>query len=173
MKHQWKGFLCGILTALLLVGAVGTAAATVGSKTATLDYNNISVALDGKPVALADANGNAVEPFAIAGTTYLPVRAVASALGLNVNWNSATSTVELATQGATQVETPVVTPAPESKPTDGTQFIRGLSPDTTVYVSYRSNTVHSVHDCSGMKSYREMTIADATSRGYEFCPTCW
>ena len=42
-----------------------------------------------------DVNGNVVEPFIIDGTTYLPVRAICNALGLKVNWNSETNTVEL------------------------------------------------------------------------------
>ena len=90
-----KKFLSGCLCTLVLVGLIGTAAATVGRKTVEVDYNDIKVTLDGEPVALVDANGSAVEPFAISGTTYLPVRAVSSALGLEVNWNAATSTVEL------------------------------------------------------------------------------
>jgi len=115
-KHLFS-YLAGVLTAMLVVGAVGTAAATVGSKTASLDYNNISVTLDGQSVALVDANGDAVEPFAIEGTTYLPVRAVASALGLNVNWNGATSTVELATKNGNPIDTPAPTPTPTPAPT--------------------------------------------------------
>lgn len=43
----------------------------------------------------------------------------------------------------------------------------------TVYVSSRSSTIHSVHDCGGMKNYREMTRADADAHGYKYCPNCW
>lgn len=68
-------------------------------------------------------------------------------------------------------QTPDETQAPKNAPDP--QPIRGRSPDTIVYVSNRSDTVHSVHDCSGMRNYREMTIYDATQRGYEFCPNCW
>ena len=90
-----KGFLSGFLTALILVGLIGTASATVGRRTVEIDYNNISVTLDGKKVELVDANGKPVEPFAIDGTTYLPVRAVSTALGLDVEWNGTTNTVIL------------------------------------------------------------------------------
>ena len=90
-----KGFLSGFLTALILVGLIGTASATVGRRTVEIDYNNISVTLDGKKVELVDANGKPVEPFAIDGTTYLPVRAVSTALGLGVEWNGTTNTVIL------------------------------------------------------------------------------
>jgi len=92
---QWKGFLCGVLAALVLSGVIGTADAMVGTKAANLEYSNIKVTLDGVPVSLVDANGNSVEPFIISGTTYLPVRAIAGALGLEVDWDAATQTVIL------------------------------------------------------------------------------
>lgn len=86
-----------IATGLILLSLVGTASATVGKKTAELNYTNIKVTLDGAAVKLVDASGNSVEPFAIDGTTYLPIRAVSSALGLDVSWDSKTSTVVLTT----------------------------------------------------------------------------
>lgn len=43
----------------------------------------------------------------------------------------------------------------------------------TVYVSNRSHTIHNVHDCGGMKNYREMTRAEADANGYKYCPNCW
>lgn len=101
MKRSWTGFLCGVMATILLVGLVGTAAATVGRATVNADYNNIKVTMNGTAVNLVDANGNAVEPFAINGTTYLPVRAVADALGLDVGWDGATSTVKLTSKAAT------------------------------------------------------------------------
>ncbi len=102
MERQWKGFASGVLASLLLVGMIGTAVATVGQSTVTVDYNDIKVTLNGSAVNLVDANGASVEPFAINGTTYLPVRAVSSALGLDVNWNGQTKTVELAEPGKQQ-----------------------------------------------------------------------
>lgn len=95
MKNQLKGFISGVLVTLLLVGSIGTAAATVGTKTAQLNYNNIKVTLDGADINLVDANGNPVEPFIIDGTTYLPIRAISNAFGLDVGWDGATQTVIL------------------------------------------------------------------------------
>lgn len=95
MKKQWNGFIPGFLTALLLVGLVGGAMAATSQRQATLDYSGIKITMNGKVVTPKDANGNVVEPFAIAGTTYLPVRGIASALGLNVAWDGATQTVAL------------------------------------------------------------------------------
>ena len=82
MKRNWKSFISGWLATIAVVGLVGTAAATVGKQTVTVDYNDIKVTLNGEQVALVNAGGSPVEPFAINGTTYLPIRAVASALGL-------------------------------------------------------------------------------------------
>lgn len=90
-----RGFLSGFLTALVLLVLIGTTSATIGRRTVDVDYNNINVTLNGEAVELVDANGNPVEPFAINGTTYLPVRAVSAALGLDVDWDSTTSTVVL------------------------------------------------------------------------------
>lgn len=90
-----------MLIALLLILIVGSTIvyATVGSRTAELLYDNIKIVLDSKEINPTDANGNAVEPFIIDGTTYLPVRGISSALGLEVGWNDATKTVELNTPG--------------------------------------------------------------------------
>ena len=97
---QWKGFITGILVTLLVLGLGGAAFAAVAQKQATLDYNDIKITLNGSAVTPTDANGAAVEPFAIDGTTYLPVRAVANALGLGVEWDGATKTVKLTSEGA-------------------------------------------------------------------------
>lgn len=89
-----------VAIALVLLVALGiTAIATNGSKTAELFYRDIKISLNGKEITPKDANGNIVEPFIIDGTTYLPVRAVAGALGLDVDWNGDTNTVILKEKG--------------------------------------------------------------------------
>lgn len=95
-KERTKGFAAGLLVAVLALGLIGTASATIGKRTVEVDYTDIKIELNGEKVTPVDANGNAVEPFAINGTTYLPVRAVSNALGLDVGWDGATSTVKLA-----------------------------------------------------------------------------
>lgn len=90
------------LVLVLVVVLTTTVFATVGSRTAELFYNNIKVMINGKEVVPTDANGNTIEPFIIEGTTYLPVRGVASALGLNVGWDAETSTVLLDNPGVFQ-----------------------------------------------------------------------
>lgn len=99
MKKKVK-VVAWTLVLTLLIGT--TAFATVGSRTAELFYNNIKVVLNGKEITPTDVNGNAIEPFIIDGTTYLPVRGVASALGLDVGWDAATNTVALDNPGVFQ-----------------------------------------------------------------------
>lgn len=101
MKRDVRSFLSGCLVTAVAISLTGTVAATVAQKTLTADYNNIKVTLDGQSVNLVDANGAAVEPFAVSGTTYLPVRAVADALGLNVAWDGNTQTVVLTSGNST------------------------------------------------------------------------
>ena len=98
MKTNLRSFVAGCLVTASLVGLIPGAAATVGRQSINVDYNNIKVTLNGEQVNLVDANGKAVEPFAIDGTTYLPVRAVSNALGLDVGWDASTTTVELSTK---------------------------------------------------------------------------
>jgi len=96
-KQQILGILSGILVGLLMMTTVF---ASTGTQWKNLLYDNIKITLDGQTVTPTDANGNAVEPFAIDGTTYLPVRAISNALGLDVGWDQATSSVLLSTARA-------------------------------------------------------------------------
>lgn len=95
MKKEFKGFVAGVLVMAALFGMIGTAGAVVGKMQANLDYNNIKISLNGTQITPKDANGNVVEPFAINGTTYLPVRAVGESLGMDVQWDGNTKTVLL------------------------------------------------------------------------------
>ena len=74
---------------------VGTPVTHNKNQTISIEYNDIKVTLDGKPVELKDAAGKTVEPFTYKGTTYLPVRAVANLLGVDVKWDGDTSTIYL------------------------------------------------------------------------------
>ena len=95
MKERRRGFISGVLATVITLSLIGTASAAVGPHNITADYNNIKVMLNGKQITPTDVHGKIVEPFAVDGTTYLPVRAVGDALGLNVQWNGTTSTVQL------------------------------------------------------------------------------
>lgn len=95
-----KKFLSIILTlALILSLGIPALAVELTQRQAELYYREISIVLDGKELIPTDVSGESTEPFIIDGTTYLPVRAVASALGLEVEWLPATSTIELTSGG--------------------------------------------------------------------------
>lgn len=110
---QWKGYIAGLLTAALVCGLVVTAGAKSGKVMQELTYRDIRVSLDGEVLDLRNAIGEKVEPFMFDGTNYLPVRALAEALGLNVAWNGAEVMVVLTTPP--KEETPELT-APEPTP---------------------------------------------------------
>lgn len=143
MKNQWKGFMSGIICTVLALCLFGTATATVGRYSKEVDYSNIKVTLDGNPVNLVDVNGSPVEPFAISGTTYLPVRAVADALGLNVDWDQATSTVVLTT--------------PQS--------------GHAIYITRTGSKYHYDNTCNG-GTYWEVPLTTAIGMGLTPCEKC-
>ncbi len=93
MKKRLQGMIAGVLIGAILTS--GVVFAKQITATAELLYNNIKITINGQELLPKDANGNYVEPFTINGTTYLPVRAVASALGMDVDWDGNTSTVIL------------------------------------------------------------------------------
>lgn len=98
---------CILALIVVMISALAlTVSASTGAVQRTLSYNDIKITLDGQAITPLDANGNSVEPFIIDGTTYLPVRGIASALGLDVNWDQTSKTVQLSTESA-----PAQTPA--------------------------------------------------------------
>lgn len=85
----------------IMVGA--NAADTLKEIKAFLNYG-ITIKYNGEAQELKDANGNRVYPISYEGTTYLPIRAVAGLLGIEVNWDGPTQTVWL---GEGFIPTPV------------------------------------------------------------------
>lgn len=92
MKDKFKGIIIGIIIGVMLVPTVY---ATVATITKEIYYNDILITLNGDEVKPTDANGEYVEPFIMDGTTYLPVRGIANALGMDVEWDDDTKTVKL------------------------------------------------------------------------------
>jgi len=124
-KLQIKGFIAGMMVMVLLSAVTVFAASR--TEAITITFHDIRIVVNGNVVTPKDAQGNVVEPFIWGGTTYLPVRAVADALGLDVTWDGNTYTVYL-THGEpvttlpapapTHTPTPITTlPAPAPTPT--------------------------------------------------------
>ncbi len=82
-----KKVLAVILACALLVGVITTAGATTGSKVLEVFYRDVTIRLDGQVQDLKDEAGNIVEPFIYKGSNYVPVRAIAQLLGLDVEWD--------------------------------------------------------------------------------------
>jgi len=87
MKFQRaKDIALGAIVATLVVGTAPVAFAKVANMNIPVQYNNIKVVVDGKELSTSK------EPFVYDGTTYLPLRAVAEAVGMDVTWDAATKT---------------------------------------------------------------------------------
>lgn len=96
MKFQRiRDMVCGALIASLVLCSGTVAFAKVANMTIPVSYNNIKVVVDGKQLSTSK------EPFTYEGTTYLPIRAVAEAVGMDVGWDGQTKTVTLGSGGDT------------------------------------------------------------------------
>lgn len=93
-----KRFLLFTLVLMLAFASIPTFAAS--------DY--VTIILDGEELVPKDALGNIVRPILVKGTTYLPVRAVAEALDLNIDWHDETKSVLINSSLTAPVKTDVV-----------------------------------------------------------------
>lgn len=105
MKFQRvKDIALGAIVATLVMGTAPAAFAKVANINIPVQYNNIKVVVDGKELSTSK------EPFIYDGTTYLPLRAVAEAVGMNVTWDAATKTANLTSGSKVEVPRPVEPP---------------------------------------------------------------
>lgn len=113
----------------LLVAISGTAfaASTITTKMIEAQYSGIKLVVDSIEVTPKDANGKVIEPFAFEGTTYLPVRAVADALGKPVEWDGATKTIYIGDIPGEEINW--MTKLPPYKVNGGTKSYVGNTPD--------------------------------------------
>jgi hypothetical protein len=94
-----KAYLCGVLTGALIFGAVPSFAAN-GVQSLAASFQDIKIYINEQLIQPKDAAGNAVEPFIVEGSTYLPIRAIAEALGQEVGWDNGAKAVYIGTQPA-------------------------------------------------------------------------
>jgi hypothetical protein len=78
-------------------------AANSDNQKINVTYSDITLFVNGNVIIPKDVNGNRVEPFAVKGTTYLPVRAVGNALNKDVKWVDEENTVYLTDKTETTV----------------------------------------------------------------------
>ena len=95
MKMQRaKDLVTGAIISALVVGVTPVALAKTGLVNIPVQYSNIKVVVDGKELSTSK------EPFIYDGTTYLPLRAVAEAVGKEVNWDNAAKVAYLGAKPA-------------------------------------------------------------------------
>lgn len=94
-KDKLKGFIVGIFSVVLFGSIVGTAFGAANGKLMNIKVvqGGLTLYVDGQLFVPKDAKGNTVEPIIYEGTTYLPLRAVATALGKDITYDSKTSSV--------------------------------------------------------------------------------
>lgn len=87
MRNKFTSFFAGVLMTVL-VGTLSVSA-LAASGSLTLNAEPIRVFINGEVFEPKDAKGNDALVFAYNGTTYAPLRALAEAYGVEVNYDSA------------------------------------------------------------------------------------
>jgi hypothetical protein len=94
-KSTWfKGFVAGLLAALIVTAGLGYAVGAVSEVTAYVN-DALHMTFNGAPFAPKEGGGSLVAPVLVNNRTYLPVRAVAEKAGVYVNYDEASSEVIL------------------------------------------------------------------------------
>ena len=101
MKKKWIVMLAVVMLFAFTAGVF--AAPAVEQITASLAAD-IKITLNGDSWQPKDADGSDLYPIIYNDRTYLPVRAVAEALGIKVNWDESTRTVILGEAAAEPVK---------------------------------------------------------------------
>lgn len=139
------------IAALALLLLCGTALAANSIQTMQIQYMDIQLVVDGLKVTPKDVTGKAVEPFASDGTTYLPVRAVAQALGKDVHWDGATKTVYIG-DNIPGVDVNWMTKVPAYNLIHATAY-DGADQESFFEAGGRKQTQGVVMECSGTYNY--------------------
>jgi len=91
LKFRVRSLVVMILIGVLMITAVAAAPSLIQ---ATLSPD-ITVKYNGAEQTMKDISGTVVYPISYNGTTYVPLRAVGTMLGIGVEWESSTRTVLL------------------------------------------------------------------------------
>lgn len=129
--------ILALILVICLAAGIGAFAADSYTKNLVANYVGVKLVVDGVTITPKDAKGNVVDPFIVDGTTYLPVRAVAEALGKEVDWDGSTKTVYIGKKPQTDV------PAGYNALTtdDGTRILYTAAPFNFVNTTYGRNTI--------------------------------
>jgi hypothetical protein len=102
--HIHGGAILRMLTVILTYALTFTlllsaAYAQKGEKQIDIEYGGLTIKIDGQHIITKDVNGETVYPFIYNGRTYLPVRAVSTALRCGVLWDEAARAVRITAAG--------------------------------------------------------------------------
>ncbi|QHI72713.1 stalk domain-containing protein [Aminipila terrae] len=133
MRKQFKGFIAGFIFACMLVIPGSVFADNIQAL-----FNTANIAVDGKTAVKQGENyqlsdGSTV-PFSInyKGTTYIPIRKVSELLGIGINYDNATKTVQITSNSNSTVVTP-------QKPTETTTTSSAVTSSTSYCVFNECN----------------------------------
>ena len=131
MKKTLRNYLCGFLSALLIIAFVVPSFAETTTRQISAIYSGIVIYINGDKFEPKDINGNPVQPFIVDGTTYLPIRAIAQAAGYDVDYDASIPAVLLTSSTD-------ITPTPSTAPT----------PTPAVFdTALRSNLISRLNAC--------------------------
>lgn len=94
-----RKFFIGIIVGALLISSFALALANISKSDRNINYSNIKVYLEDKPVDLTDSNGTNLKPLIIDETAYIPLRLFSEQLGLEVEWDDRADSIYLRQPG--------------------------------------------------------------------------
>ncbi|MFC3798958.1 stalk domain-containing protein [Cohnella sp. GCM10012308] len=97
-----KSVLGAMVLGMTITGAAGVYAGTNLQKITAYLNSGIGIKVNGSAYAPTDANGGKLTPITYHDTTYLPVRALAGALGVQLTFDPKTNQVVITTNGSQQ-----------------------------------------------------------------------
>jgi hypothetical protein len=116
MTQRIQGMAVGFLAAILLMSAATAVIASTRTIQATYGIN---VVVDGVRQNFSED----MQPFTSEGRTFLPIRGIADALGLDVSWDGATSTVFVNSGVSHQSTLPPREDTVQTEPTTSYQLV--------------------------------------------------
>jgi len=157
---------------MALMFTLGVEASALQEQISVLQDRGVSVTVDGTNLNLGDK-----APLIYNGTTYLPVRAVAEAIGKEVNWNNDLRQVQLFEKSDVVTE-PVVSEPVVTEPVVKDVIVEGQSfdgvesenrEDLTIenyYVDYgayfkQGGAIFNIDDMLGTVEFKFMVLTDA------------
>lgn len=105
-KERLKGFISGVVVSSMVFALSVSAFAATGSKTIQVAYDNIKIYINEKLTPMM-TDGQTVEPFTYGGRTYVPLNAVAAALGQQVSWDDKTKSIYIGSQPTKSQDTEI------------------------------------------------------------------